>query len=124
MINFLWRCCKCIYSHAAVDCGSPPTIDNGSPAGAPTSTTPGGTVIYTCDTGYEVSTGVSIAMATCMASGTWGPLPTCSHVYQIPLVLHTLNVHYLAWIQVSHVVTLPLATMHLLDHPPAQCTKE
>ena len=47
-----------------------------------------GMVTYTCDTGYEVSTGVTTAMATCMASGTWGPLPTCSRMYQIPQTLN------------------------------------
>ncbi|XP_064386127.1 sushi, von Willebrand factor type A, EGF and pentraxin domain-containing protein 1-like isoform X2 [Halichondria panicea] len=57
-----------------VDCGSPPSIGNGSP-GTPTRTTYQGTVTYTCVSGYEISKG---AMATCMASGTWGPLPTCS----------------------------------------------
>ncbi|XP_064386182.1 sushi, von Willebrand factor type A, EGF and pentraxin domain-containing protein 1-like isoform X2 [Halichondria panicea] len=62
-----------------VDCGSPPTIDNGSP-GSPTSTTYQGTVAYTCVSGYEASTGVTTAMATCLASGAWGPLPTCSRV--------------------------------------------
>ena len=65
--------------YTVVDCGSPTTIDNGSP-GTPTRTTYQGTVTYTCDTGYEVSTGVTTAMATCMASGTWGPLPTCSRM--------------------------------------------
>ncbi len=66
--------------YTVVDCGSRPSIGNGSP-GSPTSTTYEGTVTYTCDTGYEVvSTGVTTAMATCMASGTWGPLPTCSRM--------------------------------------------
>ncbi len=62
--------------YTVVDCGSPTTIDNGSP-GSPTSTTYQGTVTYTCVSGYEVSTGGTTAMATCLASGAWGPLPTC-----------------------------------------------
>ena len=61
---------------SVVDCGSPPTIGNGSP-GTPTRTIYQGTVTYTCDTGYEVSTRVTTATATCMASGVWGPLPIC-----------------------------------------------
>ncbi|XP_064386496.1 sushi, von Willebrand factor type A, EGF and pentraxin domain-containing protein 1-like isoform X2 [Halichondria panicea] len=64
---------------ALVDCGSPPTIGNGSP-GTPTSTTYQGTVTYTCDTGYEVSNGVTIVTANCMASGMWETVATCSAV--------------------------------------------
>ena len=74
---------------SAIDCGgTPPSITDGSP-GTPTSTTLGGFVTYTCVTGYEVSTGVTAAMATCMASGTWGPLPTCLRMY-------LLFTHYVA----------------------------
>ncbi len=68
--------------YTVVDCGSPPTIVSGSP-GTPSSTTYLGTVLYTCDSGYEVSTGVTTATATCMASGNWGPLPTCQRMYQL-----------------------------------------
>ena len=64
---------------SVVDCGSPPPPgNNASPVGTLTRTTYQGTVTYTCDSGYEVSTGVT--MATCMASGTWGPVPTCSRM--------------------------------------------
>ncbi len=77
--------------YTVVDCGSPPTtIGNGYP-GIPTSTTYQGTVTYTCVSGYEIFNGVTTAMAACMAGGMWGPLPTCSRMYQIPLLLHTLN---------------------------------
>ncbi len=69
-------CIDCVLTHSVVDCG-PPSIGNGSP-GTPTRTTYLGTVTYTCDSGYEVSTGVTTAMATCLASGTWDPVPTCS----------------------------------------------
>ncbi len=82
-----------VFTNSVVDCDSPPTIGNGSP-GSPTRTTYQGTVTYTCDTGYEVSNGVT--MATCMANKMWGPLPTCSRMYQIPLLHHALNVHYVA----------------------------
>ncbi|XP_064402820.1 sushi, von Willebrand factor type A, EGF and pentraxin domain-containing protein 1-like isoform X2 [Halichondria panicea] len=63
-----------------VDCGSPPSIFNASPGTSTPGTTLGGMVTYTCDAGYEVSTGVTTAMATCMANGMWGPLPTCQFV--------------------------------------------
>ncbi len=71
-------------------CGDPPSGTNASP-GTPSSTTYLGTVLYTCDSGYEVSTGVTMATATCMANGNWGSLPTCQRMYQIPLLLHTPN---------------------------------
>ncbi len=60
-----------------VSCVAPPTINNGSP-GIPTRTTFGGIVTYTCSTGYEVSTGVTTAIATCGADGDWSPVPTCT----------------------------------------------
>ena len=63
---------------SAVDCGSPTNIFNGSPGIDTPGTTLGGLVTYTCNSGYEVSTGVTTAMATCMASGMWEPVPTCS----------------------------------------------
>ncbi len=88
--------------YTVVDCGSPTTITNGSP-GSPSKTTYQGEVTYTCDTGYEASTGVTTAIATCLASGAWGPVPTCSHMYQIPLLLPHLTYvtlhgyRYLMW---------------------------
>ncbi len=63
-----------VLTHSAVNCGPPPSIGNGSPE-TPTSTILGGMVTYTCVSGYEVST---TAMATCMASGMWETVPTCS----------------------------------------------
>ncbi|XP_064386420.1 receptor-type tyrosine-protein phosphatase kappa-like [Halichondria panicea] len=65
---------------ALVDCGSPPPPGNNASLGILTRTTYQGTVTYTCDGGYEVSNGVTTAMATCMASGMWEPLPTCQPV--------------------------------------------
>ncbi len=73
-----------------VSCGDPPSGTNASP-GTPSGTTYQATVLYTCVSGYEVSAGVTTATATCMASGNWGPLPTCQRMYQIPMLLHTPN---------------------------------
>ena len=81
----------CVLTHSAVDCGSPTTIRNGSPGISTPGTTLGGKVTYTCVSGYEVSTGVTTAMATCMANRMWETLPTCSRMYQIPLLLHILR---------------------------------
>ncbi len=61
-------------------CDSPPTIANGSP-GTPTSTEPGGTVIYTCNTGYQISDGVTTETLTCMTDLSWGTLPVCQRTY-------------------------------------------
>ncbi len=63
--------------YPVIDCGTPPTVSNASP-GTPTNTLLNGMVTYTCDIGYEVSTGVTTATATCMANDNWEPLPTCS----------------------------------------------
>ena len=68
-------CIDCVLTHSVVDCGPPSIIGNGSP-GTPTSTTLGGMVTYTCDTGYDISNGAT--MATCMANGMWEPVLTCS----------------------------------------------
>ncbi|XP_064386497.1 sushi, von Willebrand factor type A, EGF and pentraxin domain-containing protein 1-like [Halichondria panicea] len=66
---------------ALVDCGSPPPPgNNASPVGTLTRTTYQGTVTYTCDSGYEVSTGVTIVTATCMANGMWETVTNCSPV--------------------------------------------
>ncbi len=65
---------------SAVDCGSPPPPGNNASPGTPTSTTYLGTVTYTCVSGYEVSIGVTIVTATCMANRTWGPIPTCQRM--------------------------------------------
>ena len=59
--------------YIAVDCGSPPSITNGSP-GTPTSTTFGGTVTYSCNDMYSQS---GSATVSCLASGSWSNRPTC-----------------------------------------------
>ena len=61
-----------------VDCGSPPGIDNGSP-GTPDMTTFGGTVTYTCNNGYEISTGATMMTASCLATGDWDTV-TCTGI--------------------------------------------
>ena len=70
-------------THSVVDCGSPPTITDGSPGTPNPGTMYQGTVLYTCDSGYEVSNGVTTATATCMDNGDWTPLPiTCTSMVQ------------------------------------------
>ncbi len=54
-------------------CGSLPSISDGLP-GTPTRTTFGGTVTYSCNTGYILSGSVTV---TCQASGSWSTRPTC-----------------------------------------------
>ena len=75
MVQGLFRIVHHNYVHAVVNCGSPPTIPNGSP-GTPTSTAFEGTVSYTCNSDrYHVS---DPATVTCEASGSWSTRPTCS----------------------------------------------
>ena len=69
-----------LFTHSAVDCGVPPSVSNGSPGAPSPDTMLNGMVTYTCDTGYEVSTGVTTAMATCMANRMWETVPTCSRM--------------------------------------------
>ncbi len=58
----------------AVDCGTPPSITNGSP-GIPTTTKFTGTVTYSCNDGYAL---FGIATSTCQANTTWSRPPECS----------------------------------------------
>ena len=51
----------------AVDCGTPPGIDNGSVQSS--STVFGGVANYTCDTGYRLASGDS--QRICMSNGEW-----------------------------------------------------
>ncbi len=64
--------CVSLYTSAAVPCGDPPTIPNGSRTF--TVTTFGGTATYTCNTGYQLSGSSTV---TCQASGSWSTVPTC-----------------------------------------------
>ena len=61
----------------AVSCGYPPSISNGF-RGTPTRTTFGGTVTYSCNTGYQLS---GSATVTCQASGSWSTRPSCTGSY-------------------------------------------
>ena len=63
-----------ILSYTVLDCGQPPSIGYGSP-GTPTSTTFGGTVTYSCTSGYILSGSPTV---TCLSSGSWGTRPTCT----------------------------------------------
>ena len=65
------------------DCADPGQVANAARAG-PTSLTPGATVIYTCNAGYQVvgdngqvSTSAQI---TCQVSGQWTTLPVCTPI--------------------------------------------
>ena len=62
-----------MYDSIIVDCGPPPSITDGSP-GTPTSTTLGGTVTYTCNSGYTLSGSPTV---TCLSGGSWSARPTC-----------------------------------------------
>ena len=59
----------------SVSCGSPPSISNGFP-GTPTSTMVGGTVTYSCDTGYIMSDSAN-SLVTCLSTGQWSAPPSC-----------------------------------------------
>ena len=59
---------------AAVDCGSPHSIFNGSP-GTSTGTTFGGTMTYSCNSGYTLS---GSARVSCLATGAWSTRPDCT----------------------------------------------
>ena len=72
--------CKSCSNSAAVhctlgtlSCGFPPSIPNGFP-GTPNSTTFGGRVTYSCNSGYILSGSATI---TCQASGSWEAPPRC-----------------------------------------------
>ncbi len=60
-------------THTAVDCGTPPSITNGS-RGIPTTTTFTGTVTYSCNDGYAL---FGNATSTCQANATWSRAPEC-----------------------------------------------
>ncbi|XP_064388229.1 sushi, von Willebrand factor type A, EGF and pentraxin domain-containing protein 1-like [Halichondria panicea] len=61
-----------LYQPASI-CSSPPSISNGSP-GTPTSIIQGGTVVYSCNSGYQL---LGSATVVCQDSGNWSPRPTC-----------------------------------------------
>jgi formylglycine-generating enzyme len=57
----------------AVDCGTPPTVTNGTHTF--TTTTTGSMASYNCNSGYTLS---GSATLTCSATGSWGTAPTCT----------------------------------------------
>jgi formylglycine-generating enzyme required for sulfatase activity len=57
----------------AVDCGTPPTVTNGTRTF--TTTTSGSTASYACNSGYTRS---GSATLTCGATGSWGTALTCA----------------------------------------------
>ena len=65
-----------IFIVTVVDCGSPPSISNGSP-GTPSNTSFRGTVTYICNVGYTLS---GSATVSCLASGNWSTTPTCTGI--------------------------------------------
>ncbi len=85
IIICMHACNKLYKYHIAAVCGSPPSISNGS-TGTPTSVIQGGTVIYSCNSGYQLS---GSATAVCQDSGNWSPRPTClginSAIYRLLL---------------------------------------
>ena len=72
-----------IHTYTAVDCGTPPSITNGSP-GTPTTTTFTGTVTYSCNDGYAL---FGIATSTCQANETWSSPPECRGI--IIIIMYT-----------------------------------
>ncbi len=66
--------------HCIASCGPPPSISNGY-FGTPSSTLQGGTVTYTCDTGYQISDEVTSAVASCTEDMTWQNVPNCQSEY-------------------------------------------
>ena len=65
--------CSLCSNVTAVSCGYPPSISNGF-RGTLTRTTYGGTVTYSCYTGYQMSGSDAV---TCQASGSWSARPNC-----------------------------------------------
>ncbi len=101
-----------------VDCGAPPTISDGSRT--LTGTTFGETATYSCTSGLIISGSATI---TCLASGSWELEPACTMNRELLSECVRL-VHLLCSIQSLIVGPLPLSPMHLLEHPPTQCSME
>ena len=55
---------------SVVNCGPPPTLDNGRLTETPTNTTAGSTIMYVCDNGYVFEEG-SAMFRTCLETGEW-----------------------------------------------------
>lgn len=74
-----------------MDCETPPTISNGSP-GASTATLLGENVTYTCNNGYMMSQGVSVATVSCLATGNWETIPICLGIVWLNITKFTANI--------------------------------
>ena len=70
-----------------MDCGTPPSITNGSP-GIPTTTAFTGTVTYSCNDGYAL---FGIATSTCLANATWSRPPECRGTCAHSVFVHILH---------------------------------
>ena len=74
-------------STAVVDCGSPPSISDGT-SGTPSSTTFRGIVTYSCNNGYILSGSATIS---CLAGGSWDTTPECTS--KIIFISRTIGLH-------------------------------
>ena len=64
------------FSSTAVDCGSPPEPANSNVQS--TTTTFGSSTIYSCESGYELSTGMATFTRQCLETEEWsGETPSC-----------------------------------------------
>ena len=113
-------------STAVVDCGSPPSISDGT-SGRPSSTTFGGTVTYRCNNGYILS---GSATVSCLASGSWDSTPECTgKIIFISSTIWLLDLRYKfkrqslifdVLLQLSTVIHRPPSPTELLGHHLAQ----
>lgn len=109
-------CFLCI----VVNCGSPPIISNGS-LGILTGTTFLETASYTCAFGYALKS--RRPFVTCLASGSWSTLPTCSCEY-LGLQIQNLYIQYACRVYM-HVtklmypkpfIVIMFRSIYLIDH--------
>ena len=67
---------KLLFSLPAIDCGPPPQPANS--AIQSTTTTFGSIAIYSCNPGYELSTGTATFIRECLGTAEWsGATPSC-----------------------------------------------
>ncbi|XP_078276635.1 sushi, von Willebrand factor type A, EGF and pentraxin domain-containing protein 1-like [Rhinoraja longicauda] len=81
---------------AAVECGKPPALENGSPRDEylPQDTFPvGANVSYRCNRGYTLKQGIS-PVITCKADSTWSPLVVTCELKSCGSPGDILNGHY------------------------------
>ncbi len=103
----------------AVDCGTPPSITNGSP-GIPTTTTFTGTVTYSCNDGYALF-GIA-TISTCQANATWSRPPECRGTYMrtyihcllVECILHSSCI-LIRILPVLVVLFVVMICTHLMD---------